>query len=280
MSGQQDYLPSFKQGFARCAAESANPSLWTKLAGAWCPFLGVQGGFLFDAAGQNPPASLNNGDWIAASSGAAASFNGTTSYVNCGTGLILDPSKPWSILMVIRCDNFAKVGGVGRRVLISRMDANNAIQLVTDNDSVVNSFTFVVRKGGTEYRISTPHGADVVGKWHVVLATWNGIDTPHIYLAGVQSTYVTANSGYGVGTDSNLNIMRRTDGAGYVAGSLAMAAIWSRTIDDVAPYVSAMPYSMFRLRRRIYASASQGPPAARPFAAYRRVLASHYGVSP
>ena len=145
MAGQQDYLPSFKHGFARSAAESRLPWLWEQLAGAWCPFLGVQGGLLFDLARKTAPASLNNSSWSAGPDGVVASFNGTSGYVNCGSGLMLDPSKPWSILTTIRCNRFESIAGVNPRILTSRTDADNAIQIVADtNVSSVNTFTLAV----------------------------------------------------------------------------------------------------------------------------------------
>lgn len=37
---RSEVRPSYKTGFARCAAESANPHLWNDLAGCWAPMLG------------------------------------------------------------------------------------------------------------------------------------------------------------------------------------------------------------------------------------------------
>lgn len=44
--------PSYPAGFARSAAESANPGLWRGLVGAWVPALGVTGGTLHDVSGR------------------------------------------------------------------------------------------------------------------------------------------------------------------------------------------------------------------------------------
>ena len=37
------YLPSYEQGFAQSAGESADPNLWDGLSGLWLPSLGPTG---------------------------------------------------------------------------------------------------------------------------------------------------------------------------------------------------------------------------------------------
>ena len=45
--------PSYPAGFARSAAESANPGLWDSLVGAWVPALGPTGGVIRDLISSN-----------------------------------------------------------------------------------------------------------------------------------------------------------------------------------------------------------------------------------
>ncbi len=49
--------PSYKQGFARNAAESEHPGLWTRLQGAWFASLGASGSTFFDWGGRRLDAS-------------------------------------------------------------------------------------------------------------------------------------------------------------------------------------------------------------------------------
>jgi len=60
--------PSFKQGFARSAGESAAPNLWKGLRAAWVPALGPTGGTLFDVSGNKNSGVLTDmdpaTDWI------------------------------------------------------------------------------------------------------------------------------------------------------------------------------------------------------------------------
>ena len=43
--------PSYRTGYATCAAESAYPQLWDKLVGAWAPALGFSGRYLQNLVG-------------------------------------------------------------------------------------------------------------------------------------------------------------------------------------------------------------------------------------
>lgn len=55
------YLPSYKSGFARCAAESKAPGLWKDCVGLWAPSLGATGLTLRDWSGFQNHGTLTNG---------------------------------------------------------------------------------------------------------------------------------------------------------------------------------------------------------------------------
>jgi hypothetical protein len=63
------HIPSYKQGFARYAAESQAPGLWKNLVGLWVPALGPTGVTLFDWSG----------------------------YGNNGTLTLMDPATDWVV---------------------------------------------------------------------------------------------------------------------------------------------------------------------------------------
>lgn len=70
------HTPSWKQGFARSAAESRNPGLWKGLVGLWMPMLGPTGSTLFDLSGRCNESTfagtLNpTEDWITTADGPA-----------------------------------------------------------------------------------------------------------------------------------------------------------------------------------------------------------------
>jgi len=97
-------LPSFKTGFARSAGESANPSLWKGLVGAWVPALGPTGTTLRDVSGRQNDGTLTSmdpgTDWVVKEKWYSLQFNGsTTEYISIGDPEILaiDQYASWCI---------------------------------------------------------------------------------------------------------------------------------------------------------------------------------------
>lgn len=85
----QNIKPSFKQGFARSAAESKYPDLWRGLVGAWATNLGCTGiTTLHDVSGRRNNGTLNGSmtqdNWVIGRNGYALDFDGTDDYVNVG----------------------------------------------------------------------------------------------------------------------------------------------------------------------------------------------------
>lgn len=70
--------PSHANGYARRKALSANPGLWSSLAGYWSPLLGPTGLLLHDVGGGNPDGVLTNmvpsTDWVQTEMGWALDF--------------------------------------------------------------------------------------------------------------------------------------------------------------------------------------------------------------
>ena len=81
--------PSYHQGFARSAGESAYPGLWKGLVGAWVPALGVSGGILRDVSGYGNHGNLTNGPtWVVGTRGGYAlnMVRTSTHHVDIPTG--------------------------------------------------------------------------------------------------------------------------------------------------------------------------------------------------
>ena len=79
--------PSYASGFARSAAESANPGLWKGLVGAWVPALGVTGSVLHNATTYSSHGTLINmeaSDWMVGQAGYALDLDGSGEYIDCG----------------------------------------------------------------------------------------------------------------------------------------------------------------------------------------------------
>lgn len=73
-------MPSWKQGFARNAAGSANPGLWRGLVASWMASLGPTGATLHDISGRHNNGTLVGPTWTPGS----LDFNGSSDYVLAG----------------------------------------------------------------------------------------------------------------------------------------------------------------------------------------------------
>jgi len=77
---KQRSRPSYTQGFARSAAESAYPNLWNGLVGAWIPPLGPTGLTVRDVSGWGNQGTLTDMDpataWAKTEKGWALDFDG------------------------------------------------------------------------------------------------------------------------------------------------------------------------------------------------------------
>ena len=71
------HRPSYKQGYARSAAEAANPGLWKGLVFAGMTSLGPTGLTLRDISGRKNHGTLtNNPTWVKTNKGWALDFDG------------------------------------------------------------------------------------------------------------------------------------------------------------------------------------------------------------
>jgi arabinan endo-1,5-alpha-L-arabinosidase len=74
--------PSFQQGFARTPTASEAPDQWEGAVVLLAPFLGRQGGQLYELSGCTEHGTLTNGPvWVGSQGGYALKFDGTNDYV-------------------------------------------------------------------------------------------------------------------------------------------------------------------------------------------------------
>lgn len=103
-------IPSYKQGFARCAAESKYPELWRGLVGAWCPFLGPTGWDLCDWSGHHNDGALADPEMNPATAWVrdrrwALEFDGDNDYMDAGGDSSLDfGTGDFSIVLGLKSD--------------------------------------------------------------------------------------------------------------------------------------------------------------------------------
>jgi hypothetical protein len=108
--------PSFAQGFARNARQSANPGLWNGLVGAWHPGLGVTGETLRDVSGFGNHGTLTNmdpaSDWAMTEKGWALDLAKNANESINFTGLEGLVGQDFTISMWYRLNSYDAIGSI------------------------------------------------------------------------------------------------------------------------------------------------------------------------
>jgi len=107
--------PSYKAGYARSSAESANPGLWDGLVGAWVPALGVSSGTLYDISGHGGDGTLTNltlaNAWVIQDGEYVLDYAGANDYVDLPSHTFTS-SDHWSLVWTAK-----KEGGTNEGML-------------------------------------------------------------------------------------------------------------------------------------------------------------------
>ena len=266
MAGQQEYSPSFTQGFARSAGESEHPGLWQGLTAAWAPELGRTGSVVFDWAGRRLHGQRVASLWDIDATGVALAFAGTGSFVSLPSRLPFSKNAYTYSLRVYATSN------------------SSDQWLVSDHYSAANNHGRGLSYGGDMAIITIRHGNAITAistgivslrAWHHVVATYDG-GSVTIWIDGRRNVTQTA-----VATDPEAGAMSylgaMSPGASLFLGKLGSVLSYSRVLsDNEIRQLYLDPTAPFRLRR----TTGRSSRLQRPRAAYRRTLASVYGVSP
>jgi len=152
------WLPSYTQGFARSAAEAANPGLWTGLVGLWVPSLGPTGLTLFDQSGYRDDGTLTNmepaTDWAISSMGSVLELDGANEYVSVPSALSQWSGQVHTVSAWVRCDAYDANGFV----FFGTNTGDNVYWQVQNDTSVWIAAQPLV--------VPETHFAD--GKWHLL----------------------------------------------------------------------------------------------------------------
>ena len=119
----RNHRPSYQQGFARNAAESANPGLWKGLVGAWVPMLGITGATIHDIVAKNNASFQGTYDSNVWSSNESINLDGTSGeYFNSNNQRLLFRQDRWTIVAKIMS---ADTGSANHHI-VSEAFANGA----------------------------------------------------------------------------------------------------------------------------------------------------------
>jgi hypothetical protein len=234
--------PSFQQGYARHAGESAAPELWQGLVGAWVPALGPSGDKLPDLSRRGNNAVLTGmaNTWQVDSGlhspSLSLTFDGTNDHLVLDSGIAAKGSGA-TIIIVFRRDALDAeydmlISKVSNPHMYIRLLNSTTIRVQTDVISTFKDYTV------PEMSLST---------WYH-LALIRQANSTHVYLDAVEST----SGGQTQTDDITISYIFRYDTA-YVQGKLQQCLVWDRPLPP--PAISDHyqdPMAMFRLRQPIY----------------------------
>jgi hypothetical protein len=277
MTGKQDYLPGFGQGFACCAAESEYPDLRNGLVGAWIPTFGPTGTALPDfSPNRNFSPITGNPTWAPGGITWAS-----TLYAQCSQPLNV---QQFTILADILPTNLSG-GVVSQHVICQPVStswggpyARYALRIET---STRGSRLLVgwVQDGNPTQNYAVGATSLTAGVRYCVALRYDGSELS-VWINGVVDgctairTAITP-SAYG------LILGNMTDhGWGFV-GPIYSIQVHSIALSPAQMrFLSADPLAPFRLRRTKCRLPFTFVPPPQSRVPYRRVLASVYGVSP
>ncbi len=179
-------IPSYAQGFARSAAESAHCELWDGLVGLWAPLLGPAGLTLFDWSRLGDHGALTNmdsgSDWITSPRGYALNFDGSNDRVEVDKQYALSNSDAFTVVWSSRClissptaEGVFSVYGTDGRLWAYHWDRDGI-------NGMTVFYSSPLVKAGTD-------GSITQSDWHDYAATWDGTNLT-LYLDGQAQTRV------------------------------------------------------------------------------------------
>ena len=264
-------LPSFKSGFARSAGESANPSLWKGLVGAWVPALGVTGvTTLRDVSGNGNHGTMNGSmtidDWVAGERGYALDFDGSSDYVD-----IANPDKfaphddNWTFVSRFK----TSVAANGRIVSAINTAGGEWLQLVVVTTTGVLQFS--ADDGSDPNTIMSSSFAVNDGKWHQSVVQRNSFtDTWRLWIDGAIADAVTNSGETSIDSIDELLIGAVWGSGGanvtpkrlFFAGQISEVRIYNRKLQDSEiAYDYANFLAPFQLKPLTISLPAAAPPA-------------------
>jgi len=256
--------PSYHQGFARNASESAYPETWKGLIGAFFPSLGVTGiTTLRDWSGRRNDGTFGGtptaAQWIIGGNpkapGYAINFNGTSHKIEVDpVGAAINVSEGTIAL-------WCKLNAVSANAVAfhARVDGSNEIELQWLNSSNVFRFKYVA--DGTVETLST---SDVTedSTWRHIAMTWSvAADEVKYYINGTQAGATDTALGAWSGTLST---------AAFGVADDADAKFWNGPLNDMLIYDRPLNASEIALLYRV----SNAPVVLRPRLAVKAAAAA------
>lgn len=187
--------PSYYQGFARSAGESAFPQRWKGLRAALVPALGPTGMTLHDVSGHHSTGTLTNmdpaTDWVIGGSrlapGYALDFDGSNDQVDILKNASTDVGNVFTIMATILARD---VMTADRQGVYSTRRTSDAGSWQLEVGSINGQDRAFGMTGPGTFIVVSPANSLVVGQWHrvVVMKFGSGATDTRIFLDGIELT--------------------------------------------------------------------------------------------
>ena len=266
------WTPSWKQGFARNAAESDNPGLWVGLRGLWVPALGPTGLILRDVGGygHGTLTNMTAAAWVtgAPTGGYALAFTAASSQCVL-TSVLRVSAYPFTVMgwahRPTSGDLYGTLAGIGSTTNESR---NYAVALYNGNCAI--------RLRGPDGSVTFEGGAMAVGEWSHVACVCHSATLRELFLNGVSQGTNATNVSYDAANCDRFGIGAYVDSSisTYWNGRIGDVGLYSRAITpSEIQHLCGQPLAPLQPRRRVYPAAVGGaPPATLAFFPYHSRL--------
>ena len=180
----QQVVVSQQTGYARNASESAYPNLWTGLVGWWLPSVNPRGGNrLFDLSpfrNHGTLTNMSNDDWVVSGGAGALDFDGVSNRVSIPANSAFAPTNAAYSAWI----KAASLTGTDKS-FFSQISSGGDVGRALRRDT--NQIQFTIASSLGNYRVwrST---STITTNWTHVCVTQIGVDTPKIYINGIESS--------------------------------------------------------------------------------------------
>ncbi len=248
---QQGPNPSYKQGFARSAGESAYPGLWRGLIGCWKPSLGNTGTTtLRDVSAyknHGTMVSIASSDWVISGNprmpGYALNFGGSE-YITDSFPMQPQGTEPFTVSAWVKFTNSA-----------SGLEIINWFGTTTDDNA---HFFYRQGSGKLESEFTNGRGANIgnttlgAGVWYHVAATYNTAQDNQVYVNGKADTASPTNWTISLSGNAHKIGTYNTTPSLPFNGQIGEVLIWSRALNTAEILdLYQRPEAMAQLRQQL-----------------------------
>ncbi len=207
-------------------ADTSSSTITNGLIGYW-PMDKGSGSTAADISVNGNDGSINGAAWTTGKFGNGLDFNGSSTYVNCGTSGDLRPSEALTVSAWVKPDSFGNYAGIAANIHDTSSTESGYI-LMTRNSS------FGAGVCGSDGVISYFNGgAYSTGAWYHVMFTNDG-STTRLYVNGALVSSVGENTPIDYSPTSTFEIGRYNDDDEdyWFDGIIDEVVVWDRALDQ------------------------------------------------